>query len=183
MAKALVLFVEGPDDVRFFQTVVEPKVKVARHSPVLIYEYATKLDRHVNSYIDILNAQAARFDYLFFVDRDTHASDMACETNLLRRYPKLNTSYVHVVCREIESWYLAGIPKEGLTRLRLPFRGNSTDEISKEAFNRLLPRRNAPPRRVFLINMLRFFSVSEAKSKNVSFRKFCNANGSIVSGA
>ena len=94
---------------------------------------------------------------------------------LVGRYKKLDTSNIHLVIREMESWYLAGITKAKARKIKLATSG-TTDSITKEAFDSLKPRRFIS-RIDFMVELLSFFSVSAAIANNQSFKHFIEANG------
>lgn len=75
-----------------------------------------------------------------------------------------------VVIKEIESWYLAGLDDEEYKRFEMHTLSN-TDDITKEQFNDLIPKK-FDSRIDFLLEILKSFSIEIAKQKNKSFRYF-----------
>ncbi len=71
-----------------------------------------------------------------------------------------------IVSKEIESWYLAGLPLEDRRELRIPpFR--TTDGVDKACFRRAIPKRWE--RVEFMLELLERYSLSQAVRSNKSF--------------
>ena len=105
-----------------------------------------------------------------------HDFDDAC--CLTQRIEKLNEKYpfllktnLAIVRVEIESWYLAGINNTVASKVDLK-RIKSTNNISKEDFNEMIPK-NFDSRIDFMNELLKEFSIDTAKKKNNSFDYFC----------
>ena len=83
---------------------------------------------------------------------------------------RIDKNNLIIVVKEIEGWYLAGLDDESCEELGLrPFR--STDDITKEHFNNLIPNK-FDSRIDFMIEILKRFSFETAKQKNKSFSYF-----------
>ena len=80
-----------------------------------------------------------------------------------------------VVKKEIESWYLAGLDSAACKQLKLPLSRN-TDKITKEKFENLM-KKKFDSRRDFMVEVLKYFSIKEAKGKNASFKYFADKHG------
>ena len=75
-----------------------------------------------------------------------------------------------VVIKEIESWYLAGLDNEVCRQLKINNFAD-TDNVTKEKFNALIPKKFTS-RIDFMLEILKNFSIEIAKQKNNSFRYF-----------
>lgn len=163
--KSLVVFVEGPDDERFVKFVVTPLV-LNTYDQVIIKKYANEKKGTIKQYVKAFRKNNM-FDYYF-------TRDMDAETCVEKRKKSLkfgqDESKVIIVCREIESWYLAGLDQSQCKTLRVTHHRN-TESVSKEQFDKLIPPRTAS-RTAFLIQVLTRFSLKAAKSQNTSFRYF-----------
>ena len=87
-----------------------------------------------------------------------------------------SSTRILIVCREIESWYLAGLNDEECERLGLTTTIDNTDRISKEQFLSLMPHRYNS-KAEFMLEVLRVFDHETARSKNTSFRYFMQKYG------
>lgn len=76
-----------------------------------------------------------------------------------------------VVKKEIESWYLAGLDEECCRRLRLPL-GYETETITKQQFKQLLSGSKLGCTINCMIEMLKNYNLTTAKSRNGSFDYF-----------
>jgi hypothetical protein len=71
---------------------------------------------------------------------------------------------------EIESWYLAGPESAYLLQQGIHLESGTTDSLTKEMFNQLIPPRMS--RIEFLNEILRHYSLDLGVSRNASFRYF-----------
>jgi hypothetical protein len=181
MPRSLFVFVEGPDDKRFVERVFRPRLKRATYSNLATIEYAQLPDEDVNAFATGFNSSGANFEYLFLVDRDTHADLAACRAFVRGKYRAVQEEKVFMVCAEIESWYFAGITPKRLKELGIRYTGRDTDSLTKERFNALIPSALRNNRVLFLIQILAGFNMSSAKSRNGSFKAFCAASQAVVS--
>jgi len=191
MPNKLVVFVEGPDDEKFFEEVLKPFFK-GRHKTISHVKYARANDETVNK---IIGRLADRKDsvYIFTADLDEpprllykstystkHAKLLREHTEkrtseLKEKYPNVDEDRIDYVITEIEGWYLAGLDDSYCRRcgISLP---SSTDDITKQKFEQIRERskRKRIDRSLFLAEILLppNFSPETAKKKNKSFRNF-----------
>jgi hypothetical protein len=85
-------------------------------------------------------------------------------------FSNIEGSSILVVIKEIESWYYAGLSHESAQNLAVPDL-SFTDELTKEDFNHLIPRKY-DSRIDFMFEILKYFSLDSARMKNHSFRFF-----------
>ncbi|RLD08324.1 MAG: hypothetical protein DRI56_05580 [Chloroflexota bacterium] len=172
----LFLWVEGPDDKRFMEGVVVPHFE-EKYDFVKIIEYAQeKIEWQENFLRSIVGMKG---DYIFFHDNDT-ACFVTDKEKVLNRHAQLDNEKVLVVVKEIESWYLAGIPQEFADELGVSPPAQ-TDTVTKEQFDELIPK--AFNSRIdFMQEVLKRFDVSSAQKRNTSFEYFVNKH-SMLAGA
>jgi hypothetical protein len=166
MYRRVDVLLEGRDDKRFFDAVIRPMLQ-KRYDDVRTWEYAgASIARRIN-YLRSVQAMG-NADYLFLSDLDASP----CITERKRRLVKSHKGMIEagrtiIVMKEIESWYLAGIDDRvcrglGVRVLR------RTDEVTKEQFVGLMPRRfNSVVE--FMTEILRRFRIETARGKNRSF--------------
>lgn len=171
MAKrSLFLFLEGNDDERFFARILVPLLE-RKYRKVMIWKYARMKRRRTIQFLR--SVQKAGADYIFVRDIDNAPSVsekigeiVLCHEGVVRR------EAVCVVVMEIESWYLAGHDRGGSHIPAVVRCLERTDTVTKEEFNRMVPR---PMSRIeFMHLLLENFSVKDAMERNASFRFFLN---------
>jgi hypothetical protein len=167
MKKRLYIFVEGEDDVRFFGRVMKP-LFVPRYDNVEIVPYASIKRLKVNNFLKGLSEM--KTDYIFVADIDTERSVRDKKQLLYHWYSNISGGSIVIVIMEIESWYYAGLPAESLQKFGLPALP-STDELTKEDFNALIPP-SFDSRIDFMFEILKTFSPSAAALHNRSFKFF-----------
>jgi len=168
--KRLFILIEGDDDERFFKGVVEPSFQ-ERYSAIQFWKYADKNKKIRVSFIKSINAMKA--DYICIGDID----DVPCVTAKKEKITdgfgkKITVDRITIVIKEIEGWYLAGLDEKTSKRLGIRTKVKTTDKITKEHFNQLIP--NGMPRSVFMRKILENFDVGVAEGKNKSFGYFLN---------
>ena len=165
--RRLFIFVEGSDDVRFFENIIQPRL-VTRYESVQIVTYActksVKVDRFLRG------IKAMNHDYIVVADIDQEPSATMKKRVITTRFDEVETNRIMVIIMEIESWYLAGIDASSARAVGIRPPG-STDHVTKEEFNRVIPR-YYPSKVAFMIELLRHFSISTAADNNRSFRYF-----------
>jgi len=167
MKRRLFILVEGQDDVRFFGRIVKPLL-APRYDSVEILAYAcTKRDK-VNRFLQSVSQM--KNDYIFVADIDFEHSVRDKKQILYYRFNSIDGKSIVIVIKEIESWYYAGI-SGNLARELGVSDTSSTDDLTKEDFNRLIPRR-FDSRIDFMFEILKSFSMETAARKNHSFDFF-----------
>ncbi|HOX34637.1 MAG TPA: hypothetical protein PLO06_02970 [Methanoregulaceae archaeon] len=167
MKHRLFILVEGEDDVRFFGRIIKPLLK-GLYDSVEIVPYACTKREKVSRFIKSI--QLMKNDYIFVADIDNENSVRDKKQLLYSRYSEVDGRSIIIVVMEIESWYLAGLTDESARHLGiqpLP----TTDSVTKEEFNRIIPPR-FNSRIDFMYEILKFFSVPEAVRRNRSFSYF-----------
>lgn len=158
----LYLFVEGDDDELFVQKVIVPLLP-SYFSHIQCYRYKQKSKAQIRRFVESIKHRSEA-DYLFFADFDATSCITRRKEKLKERYDYLEERKVLIVREEIESWFAAG----GLTAF-----SRTTDKLTKEQFDVLRPSQFVS-RIDWLQEVLKNFSVEEARKRNASFAYFCN---------
>jgi hypothetical protein len=168
--KLLFILIEGDDDERFFESVVEPFIQ-ERYSAIKFQKYAKKNKKWKVNIIKSITSMKA--DYLCVGDID----DVPCVTSKKERImddfdEKITKNKIIIVIKEIESWYLAGLDEKVSKELGIRKKIETTNNLVKEHFNQLIPKKM--PRSVFMRKILENYDVEVAEGKNRSFEYFLN---------
>ncbi len=124
-------------------------------------------------------------DYIYTADIDDVPCITAKKQGIQDKLKNIDEENIAVVIKEVESWYLAGLGNAQSKNLRIRT-FSSTDNITKEQFNSMIPK-IFDSRIDFMLEILKYFSIQMAKRKNKSFRYFikkhnCEIPGSIDNG-
>ncbi|MDD1720083.1 MAG: hypothetical protein LUQ25_08495 [Methanoregulaceae archaeon] len=165
--RRLFVFVEGSDDERFFARIIRPRLQ-AKYSSVELITYACMKSAKVSKFVK--GIRSMNHEYILVADIDREKSVQDKKLVLLSRFDEIDENRIVVIIKEIESWYLAGLDEKAAHHLGLRYLGH-TDFVTKEHFNSWIPR-GYTSRISFMIECLRYFSISEAVTKNRSFRFF-----------
>ena len=165
--KRLFLWVEGNDDERFFERAIIPKIK-EKYNTVQIIKYATMKREKTDNFIKSIEAMGA--DYIYFADINNSHSIMDKKEKIQLMHKYIDPNKIIIVIKEIESWYLAGLNNKACNQLKID-NIETTDNITKEKFNTLIPKKFTS-RIDFMLEILKIFSIKEAKLKNKSFKYF-----------
>jgi len=165
MKKRLFIMVEGEDDIRFFGRIIKP-LFISRYDSVEIIPYASIRRSKVNNFLK--SVRLMKNDYIFVADIDTERSVRDKKQILYYHFNNIDGGSIIVVIKEIESWYYAGLSRESAMKLEVPDL-SFTNELTKEGFNRLIPRKY-DSRIDFMFEILKYFSTDSARMKNHSFR-------------
>jgi len=167
--KLLFIWVEGDDDERFFNKVLVPKF-LEKYSGVKIIKYATMKREKVDNFIKSIKAMGA--DYIYLTDINNSPCVTAKKEETHSKYKNIDNEKMIVVIKEIESWYLAGLDNKVCRQLKINnFADTDTDNVTKEKFNALIPKKFTS-RIDFMSEILKYFSIEIAKQKNNSFQYF-----------
>lgn len=165
--KRLFILVEGEDDARFFNYAKDLIFK-GKYNFKQVWPYAKKKNKQVNNFLKSVKAMDA--DYVFVSDINAELCITAKKNSLLNKYKQIDKDSIIVVIKEIESWYLAGLNDKNARTLSLKS-FNTTDNITKEMFNDLIPKK-FKSRIDFMIEVLSGFSLNVSNRKNKSL-KYC----------
>jgi hypothetical protein len=166
--KRLLIFVEGCDDIRFFENIIKPTI--VGYDSILIRPYSQLRKKDRNGLIK--GAKANKFDYLYVSDYN----DSTCVTEKKVKHLSYLTAgekdKIRIVRKEIESWYLAGLSSEGSQNLGIWPPAN-TEYIDKNQFDKLIPD-TFESKTDFMVEILKHFSVEVGITKNRSMEYFMN---------
>lgn len=161
------LFVEGMDDIRFFESVTVP-IFEELYDGVHLISYAWMKAEKIGVFIKTIISMGD--EYLFIADIDISDNTGAKKTYIIHKIPELDPERIVIVVREIEGWYLAGVSDEDCKRFSIPPLKH-TNQLIKEQFDTMVPE-EFDSRIDFLIELLRIFRTDVATGKNRSFRYF-----------
>ena len=168
MYKRIAVFLEGPDDTRFFDAILRPKLK-SKYDDVQTWQFAGEKREKTKNYLRAVKAMRA--DCIFLRDINTSPCVSAKKKAIQKTYPKvIEPSNIFIVVLEIESWYVAGLDNRNSKQLGIRLSAR-TDHIDKEQFNRLIPKK-FDSRIDFMVEILNRFNSETAKRKNKSFAYF-----------
>ena len=168
--RALYLFVEGDDDERFARTVISPRLS-NRYDWIGTFQYAQERPAKVSSYLRSIKAMGA--EYFFLADINSFPCLSEKRQALLRKLKELEGARVIIVVKEIEGWYLAGVPASSQWGASVPA---DTTNLTKEQFDAALPK-PFDSRIAYMVEILKLFDVDTAVARNPSFQYFARRCG------
>lgn len=170
--KQLYIFVEGPDDERFINSVIKP-ILDKKYSLVKVIKYATLSKVVIENFIKTYDKQSSS-DYLFLCDMDARGNKLLCITKRkakeLNTYSFLNINKIVIVREEIESWYFAGINQQKSEEFKVKWL-TDTHLLTKEAFMKIIPK-GFNSSNDFMVEILKNYSLEEAILRNQSLKYF-----------
>jgi len=172
MKKRLFILVEGEDDIRFFGRIIKPLI-AGHYDSVELMPYACIKREKVSRFLKTVTLMGN--EYIFVADIDQERSVRDKKQILYYHFNDIRGNNIVVVIQEIESWYYAGLSEGAAQKLGVP-NLPSTDSMTKEDFNLLIPRR-FDSRIDFMFEVLKYFSVDIAVQKNRSFKFFADRYG------
>lgn len=110
--------------------------------------------------------------YIYVADLNNSPCVSKRKSQLKTIIPIIDMERIVVVVPEIEAWYIAGLDTYRIRQLRLR-RLNSTENVTKEHFDQLIPTL-FDLRIDFMQEILKYFSIETAKQRNKSFAYFAN---------
>jgi hypothetical protein len=168
--KALYLFVEGDDDARFVRSVISPRLS-NRYDWIGTFQYAQKKPAKVSSYLRNIKAMGA--EYFLLADINSCPCFPEKRQDLLKRFTELEGGRVVIVVKEVEGWYLAGVPADNPWGVRVPA---DTTDLTKEQFDAALPK-PFNSRTSYMVEILKLFEIETAAARNPSFQYFARRCG------
>ena len=163
--RRLFIFVEGPDDERFFKEIMEPKLQ-KKYNFVETRCYAALKKEKIDNFLKSIKAMGA--DYIYVTDINNLPCVTAKKQETQNKLRNIDGDRIIVVIKEIESWYLAGLDNTESQKFRIPTY-SVTDNITKGQFDSLIPK-TFDSRIDFMLEILKIFSIEIAKQKNRSLR-------------
>lgn len=166
--RLLYVLVEGRDDERFFQRLIEPRL-AEKYDRVQLWKYAQQKRERVTGFIKSIGSMDYA-EYLYVSDLDQAPCVTMRKQHILGALTALDQTRVIVVRREIEGWYLACLDEETCSKLGFEARADP-DQITKEQFNDLMPPRFTS-RIDFMQEILSLASLQAGSRRNASLRYF-----------
>ena len=167
--RRLFIFVEGDDDERFFERLIKPMYEQICDY-VHLWKYSQQKLKKINGFLNGINS-IPHADYIFVADLDASPCVTDRKERITSQFKKLSEDRILVVCREIESWYLAGLNDDSRRQIKIRRSYNNTDRISKEQFDRMMPQKFVS-RIDFMQEIMKLFDRETALAKNTSFEYF-----------
>ena len=186
--RILYVLLEGDDDVRFFEEVIKP-ICAEQYDHVHLWSYSQQKKEKVNDFLNSIRAMQTDglADSLLVADLDqspcvtdrkkrVFSTFRTLERNVGAVASFQSPTEVLIVCKEIESWYLAGLSDAGCKRIGISTSFSNTDHITKEQFDEIMPS-GFKTRVAFMEAILKSFDLETARSKNRSFQYFMRKHG------
>lgn len=170
MCNELIIFVEGSDDEVFFDKIVRSMFG-KRYGSVRVQTYAARTKEYIRNFLKSINSKNWNADYIFVADINDAPCVTAKKQEIEDKFKGIDTNKIIVVKKEIESWYLALLDDNTCSKLGIPSY-NTTDNITKEEFDRLIPKKFGGSRLSFMLEVITRASIDVAKQKNASFGYF-----------
>ena len=139
-----------------------------KYDYVELWKHAEEPPKRIVDFIKSSNQMKA--DYFFITDIDGMPCITKKKQKIMDDINRINSGNIIIVKREIESWYLSGLDKKSAKKCGIKSL-NCTDKITKKAFNDLIPKK-FDSRINFMIEILKFYSLTVAKEKNQSIKYF-----------
>ncbi|MDI6767778.1 MAG: hypothetical protein QME52_13235, partial [Bacteroidota bacterium] len=114
--RRLFIWVEGADDVRFFERIIEPKLQ-QKYNFVKTSPYANLKKEKVGNFLNSIKAMGS--DYIFLTDINGSFCVPAKKQEIQNKFRDVDEDKIIVVIKEIESWYLAGLDKKVERKFKL----------------------------------------------------------------
>lgn len=166
--RKLYILVEGDDDRRFIEKIIQPKL-VDRGFEVKLIAYATKSKKIIRGYVKSFGEMDVEYQFIHDYDNDTCITKK--KQDIKNIYPFLDENNILIVKEEIESWYLAGLDSGFCQRKKIKFIPN-TEIITKEKFNNIVTKKAYKAIREAKIDILDNYSIDTAKTKNATFNYY-----------
>lgn len=167
--RKLFVFVEGPDDERFFKNVLKGAFSL-RYDEIVIKEYSG-LKKKGAELLGLFKKEGS--DIIYQCDMDGIPCVSAKKGDLVTKYGgRLKEIDIIVVIKEVEGWYYAGVNQECASALGVG-EVETTDSMTKEEFAELMPDKYITPTN-FMIEILKNYSLESARRKNKSLKYFCD---------
>jgi len=166
MYRCMWILVEGKDDRRFANAVLLPILK-KEYDFIGTWEYAQETSKKVTDFLRAVKPMKA--DCLFLADIDDSPCVTAKKDMLVERLRQaLRPVDAVIVAKEIESWYMAGVDDQACREFGIVSLSH-TDDVTKEQFRSLMPKRFNDSVVDFMTEILRGFQIELARGKNRSF--------------
>lgn len=169
--------VEGPDDDRFVNRVLEPRMD--EHAEV--FKYSEKANDLVDQTIAMFAGEYDGHYYVTDLDRsnDERGDCANCdqrETHEAARYDLQPPFEIFVAVDTVEGWYLAGVP-DTLANERSVYPPGDTTHVGKAEFVEVFERSDYDSQEQLKIDVLQQYDSDLARERNDSFAYVADAVG------
>ncbi|MEA5537160.1 hypothetical protein [Crocosphaera sp. XPORK-15E] len=157
--KQLFIWVEGPEDERFVEKILKPCFQES-YNKISVIKYSQKTSKFKKDFISSIIAMGTKADYFYLADIDSFTCITTKKNKIKQEITNIDTNKIIVVCKEIESWYYAGLDKVGFETLGIPksTKYQNTDNLTKEQFNQSIPKK-FDSRIIFLLEILNLYNL------------------------
>lgn len=166
--KKLMVFVEGQIDLSFFEKAIVPHLKESFF--IHLIPYANLSFPESSKLVKSIKRDC--IEYLIVTDINSKKCITEKKKDILKRFRHSDPTRIHVVSKEIEAWYVAGLSTKACKEIGIAHLHN-TDGLTKEAFLKMTPQKYYSDI-VFKTEILKRFSVEIAARQNTSFGRFYN---------
>lgn len=171
----LTIFVEGEDDVLFFnKNILKLFHQKGGYDEINVVKYQETGTKRFLQHLQFIN----RFDgnYIFISDFDFRPCITSKKNDRIKEFTrenfdKLDDNKIFIVKNEIESWFLAGVDNTQpiFRNIDVP---KDTEKTSKDYLERMLKKTKFDSRVDFFIEVSNYFNYDLAMQRNDSFRYF-----------
>ncbi len=168
MSDTIYVLMEGDRDLDYYETLIEPILN-NKYDQVIPYKYIQKKKEKVNKYIKVIKKIKA--DYYVLTDMDESESVEDAIQKILNRMDNLiDKNNVIVVIKEIECWYIAGMPQSFIERYDINLDISNTEIYEKEDFDCIIPTNMSHV--IFYTRILELYDCNNAIKRNNSLKFF-----------
>ena len=162
------MFVEGPMDQMFFENTIKKEIEET-YSKIRFIMYARRPKEEIKRLIQTL--KNGKTPYVVIADINCALCSTDKKTLIITR-TGANSDKIIVVKAEIESWCVAGLNQSDAESLNVVFR-TDTENVTKKTLHSMMVKDRFQSPIDFLREILKKFSIEEAKKNNKSFQYFC----------
>lgn len=169
-----VFLVEGSDDERFVNRVLEPEMDYATE----VIKYSQKPNDAVDNMLEVFDGVYQGHYFVTDLDRgqqDCHDCDDR-EAYERERYDIRESFRILVAVDAVEGWYLAGVPDE-LANERSVYPPESTEHVGKDEFDEVYVDSEYTSKEYLKTEIVDNFDYELARRRNDSFRYVCDVIG------
>lgn len=170
MKDMIYILVEDTTDVKFMEQIIEPFLERKYHQ-IIYFKYARKKKTKFKKFIEVIHKINA--DYFLIGDYDESSNMEACLSNINKKCDNIaNVNNIIAVIKEIESWYLSGIPDFLVDQFNIDISLDDTEQYYKEDIISLKHSNLSPL--IFLSIIISKYNIEKAVQRNDSLNRFIN---------
>lgn len=174
------IFVEGSNDMRFIENIIQPFFIDKKLINIFPIPYQQKKKKNIKKTISTYLAHNHNFIFLSDLDSDFYHCITSRKEKRQQEYSTLPLENIVIVKDEIESWYLAGIEDSinEIYDINIP---ENTENISKEDFEKILENSNVDSKIAFFNEIPKYYNIDLAIKRNNSLKYFIDKINLICS--